>query len=926
MGSRLVKSLVFLLLLALTTYALFPFFMPALVNYYARQNGIGQLEIELGYPSARGIAIEILALEQPSAGRLRVQDSYLSYGFLAAGPYRIDIGVVDLAPASAVANSGRAAIGPLSDHLPAAWLSRLPDFQLSIEKIRGLPRLSDVDGTIIVSNAMGLALSTRTRLQTQIEQSPQHEITLVIAAFMGRDNTVVIDIYPPGAEQHGIHIAGDISHREGVIEVAGSLRAKLAESPLAEVFAIPDLDLLQGLLQDLLRGELNASLNVAIADQHFTSLAGLNDLQLTTSMQLTPVDKTGNYLAIALNMEAGVNGGQWTLQLSGPGDRPDESAALVMSSVDRDHRLALRITEPLILTGVLSRADKEQPAGPGLGSVKPMPPANDAVKGELLLLYQHGNSSLATVRLKPLALTPLPAMLDSPAAASLNYWLQTSVNVAAISELYPLAALQLDQAFLDVIASGHVSAESLLLKLDQGSQFSVASMTQGEIVLRELVIDFNPQQFKLDWEHPAIDQLTLAFAAKSLSSDGNELVDIQGDSTVSADSVQPSMQLAVTLEPVKLANNGAEKPITIPRLLAFADITLSPERMPEVNFSLANACREQLFSGFWRQRTDHQASLKLALNRIFSASSSLRHWLNYPLLPLDLTRGEISAELAWTINEGRWTSPRLGLQLSAGGGLSAAGSFDGVQLRLSSKAIELPQAGGIDGVLLEIDGELAAVDPGFTISNIQLKANVRNTGPGWRWQLRQFEASIFDGYITMTDQSGVLGEPAQLSMQLKNIDLEQLVATQQLRELQVTGRLNGELPLVVGGGKFSLSKGELSNFQGGMIHYQSDISDSDNINEQLKLTLDVLENFNYTSLVSQVNYVEGRLKLQSAISGNNPDVAGGQLVNLNLNTEIDINSMLMALRFQSGIDAELDNYFNPGESATQPLLFCQSLQ
>lgn len=141
--------------------------------------------------------------------------------------------------------------------------------------------------------------------------------------------------------------------------------------------------------------------------------------------------------------------------------------------------------------------------------------------------------------------------------------------------------------------------------------------------------------------------------------------------------------------------------------------------------------------------------------------------------------------------------------------------------------------------------------------------------------------------------------------------------------LYASGKLSGRIPVHYINGQFNVSDGHMNSIDGGKIRYTTPLSQSTNINDQLKLTFDVLEDFNYTTLNSKIIYDDDTLLFKSAISGRNPTVANGRLINLNLNTEVGLKGALETMRIQSGIDLNIEAFIRSKIKHSNNQYYCQ---
>jgi hypothetical protein len=142
------------------------------------------------------------------------------------------------------------------------------------------------------------------------------------------------------------------------------------------------------------------------------------------------------------------------------------------------------------------------------------------------------------------------------------------------------------------------------------------------------------------------------------------------------------------------------------------------------------------------------------------------------------------------------------------------------------------------------------------------------------------------------------------------IQLQLMVDIAEFENIEMTGAISGELPMTMRGTNITIEDGRLqSDAPGGVIRY---LSDDETIaavapDSQLSIVTRALNNFEFDSLSSDVNYTEsGDLKLQMRLSGINPDMDATQPIILNLNVENNVPQLLRSLRAVRSIEDILE--------------------
>ena len=128
------------------------------------------------------------------------------------------------------------------------------------------------------------------------------------------------------------------------------------------------------------------------------------------------------------------------------------------------------------------------------------------------------------------------------------------------------------------------------------------------------------------------------------------------------------------------------------------------------------------------------------------------------------------------------------------------------------------------------------------------------------------------------------GQP--LPLEIRSIDLGQLLALPNVQGLSGSGLLNGVLPLVYRAGGLEISEGRLTSPGTGTINYAPSAVIPDNPG------LQALRNFHFRDLDVTLHYgADGAYRLQNTLEGNNPDFYGGYPIRFRL----DINGALPGL-------------------------------
>ncbi len=207
---------------------------------------------------------------------------------------------------------------------------------------------------------------------------------------------------------------------------------------------------------------------------------------------------------------------------------------------------------------------------------------------------------------------------------------------------------------------------------------------------------------------------------------------------------------------------------------------------------------------------------------------------------------------------------------------------------------------------------LKHLDSGVTASNIStnLTLETANTGPLPQLLIQNLHGEIFDGAFSSDDFVFDLNR-SRNSFKIKatNIDLAQIVETQQLEDIAVTGRIDGTIPVAIDEQGIFIQHGAFVNVvRSGTIRYNPAAgTDQLKQNPLTGIALDALKDFHYSHLSADVNFTpEGMLTINLQLKGTSPELDTKRPVHLNINTEQNLLSLLKSLRYAEGVSESID--------------------
>ncbi|MEX2469556.1 MAG: YdbH domain-containing protein [Pseudohongiellaceae bacterium] len=554
-----------------------------------------------------------------------------------------------------------------------------------------------------------------------------------------------------------------------------------------------------------------------------------------------------------------------------------------------------------------------------------------AILGDVELLSESLHLS-GQLRMTDLSNSPriesLVGVLDSPDSL-LQWQLDTGDGHSGQVHLPLEFELESAQGMDDLIA--RVDSARLRLRQQRGALQFDAEASLSALTLRcaRLPVCSGALQFSLladSWRTSALsggsarlagniavdfDPPTIALRAPDLDLTLADIEHGAGTATVafSLDGLEADLGegLALRLEPVSttLVPGIDGLSLTDPILRGSLDLTDST-----VNGNLTLSLGERLHADLVLQHAldSSSGSLDLTLRPTrFSDDSPSSQLASFAGLPVDLVAGELSGEAAlrWQAQGGDWrVDGPLTLRLDQLSGIVGDGLFVGLDTLLRARLDE--EGLHSDGLL---EAGVATADIGLPLERID-----------WRYAFDSAARTL-----TISDLgTAVLGgsvevprfvydanrERNRLELVLSELDLQSIVALANYPNLQVQGRISGYLPILFTPEGVLIEEGLIGALNpGGSIRYTPTNPTSDN--PSVQLLNDALSNYLYQVFDAQVEYgPDGELAMAVALRGVNPDMNGGQPINLNVTITDNIPSLLQSLQASRVISERLEELLN----------------
>ncbi len=275
-------------------------------------------------------------------------------------------------------------------------------------------------------------------------------------------------------------------------------------------------------------------------------------------------------------------------------------------------------------------------------------------------------------------------------------------------------------------------------------------------------------------------------------------------------------------------------------------------------------------------------------------------------LPIDLASGilQLNANAAWS--GGTLNKLHVGIRLEDIGGHYNELLFSGLnfvhQLDLLP-AVTSPQPSELT---------LEHIDAGIAIENVSARIDVRPSDYGVLPKLfvNDLTGHLFGGDFTGDPFAYDLNTPANaLTIHAHGIKLAEVIATQQFHDIEVSGRIDGVLPIELNSQGVFINNGILHNSTpSGIIRYRpsagADVLDKSPLTS---IALKALSDFHYDTLKARANYIpDGTLTLNFELNGTSPPLQTTRPVHLNINTEQNLLSLLKSIRYVDGLSQGLD--------------------
>ncbi|NBI52080.1 hypothetical protein EIZ48_05770 [Photobacterium alginatilyticum] len=446
------------------------------------------------------------------------------------------------------------------------------------------------------------------------------------------------------------------------------------------------------------------------------------------------------------------------------------------------------------------------------------------------------------------------------------------------------------------------------------SQATDLSLQAGSIELSQSFEHDSPPQLKLQLAPDAEILLTSDFYGEKLITE--EAVSAQFRKRLLRNKKQLPVQkydakLTLALKDAMLRHSNGQLNITthyqtslnlkqnnqrLPPFSSQGTLTLEPD-----TFSIAgvlnSAINAQLVKFSIKSDLQRdQTKIKLHRNDIsFDTKRSLKkHYL--PRLPIkyDLNSGKVGFNADLLLNKGKLNGNFAVFADGLGGYIHG---FHFADLNVSFNAVLTPE--GIHSTY-PVSLHAGLLHAGVLLENIFALIEF-DTGNN-HYALHRASAYLLGGSIsTHGVTSSSLTNIPHIPILVHRLDLEKLIQAIEPNDVELTGTLDGSLPLSIQSGLPAIQNGKLhSRFPGGVLRYKEGSAIDRNVEaageNSLMVISKILKNYKYDSLAVDIDYSkEGQLNASSRFKGYNPDFQNGRPIYINLNIEDDIPALIKTL-------------------------------
>lgn len=299
--------------------------------------------------------------------------------------------------------------------------------------------------------------------------------------------------------------------------------------------------------------------------------------------------------------------------------------------------------------------------------------------------------------------------------------------------------------------------------------------------------------------------------------------------------------------------------------------------------------------------------------------------------PRGLQPGDISGRVVGFFTEATGAvTPRADLVLT-GGSLSGTGSV--LLEGLSWITLRLGSVTEVSGLVEFEDLISLRTPPGQTLFISEINPGIPLRDGTLRFQLLGASEARLESASWPFAGGSLDIEPTRWTVQsnletvnarLSDIDLSQLIDLIKVPDLDITGTASGVFPVTISGPEVLIKDATLRvSDGGGVVRYTGAAGQQAGMaDEKAEMTFNALENFQFSVLSMTINgNLLGNLRVETSITGKNPDVLQGQVFNMNIGVEGALLPLInKTTRLLSGdeVEAFVEDLLRKEEQGSNP--------
>ncbi len=203
---------------------------------------------------------------------------------------------------------------------------------------------------------------------------------------------------------------------------------------------------------------------------------------------------------------------------------------------------------------------------------------------------------------------------------------------------------------------------------------------------------------------------------------------------------------------------------------------------------------------------------------------------------------------------------------------------------------------------------LDVLNIGVPVKDINARLHLSKDSEGIDVAMEQCAFTLFDSYFTVEPfLYRTADQTSRIRVKLQHLDLAMAVPYQKVKGLEVSGLVDGMLPLEISSDGLRIADGAIWQNGPGTISYRPEDSTAMKKAGLPDFVIKAMEDFQYDSLQTKVNYQpNGQLDLTIQLQGKSPQIDTNRPIHLNLNVEQNLLYLLKSLRYSGLISQEIE--------------------